>query len=78
MDELKPCPFCGWKAEVKICDGSGSFYTDIVEKAFSVTKKGRQMTHCLVRCERCGVRTEAHLTRRGAFKAWNRRANDEK
>ena len=71
--ELKPCPFCDGKANVKVCDGAGCFYTDIGAEMYL----GRKMTHCLIRCEKCGVKTKAYLTRRGVFNAWNRRANDE-
>lgn len=70
--EIKPCPFCGGKAKVKVCDGSGAFCTDIGTEMYF----GRKMTHCLICCERCRVRTQAYLTRRGVFNAWNRRAND--
>ena len=72
MSELKPCPFCGGEAVVKVCDGSGSYITDIGTETY----RGRDMTHCLVMCKRCGVRTNAHLTRRGIFNAWNRRAEN--
>ena len=71
--ELKPCPFCGGKAKVKVCDGSGAYYTDIGTEMFC----GRKMTHCLVQCERCRIRTQSYLTRRGVFNAWNRRADNE-
>lgn len=73
MSELKPCPFCGGKATVMVCDGSGSFYADIGTEVFF----GRKMTHCLTMCKKCGIRTKAYLTRRGVFNAWNRRATDE-
>ena len=68
--ELKSCPFCGGKAKVKVCDGSGEYYMDIGTDVF----RGREMSCCLVRCERCGVKTKAYLTRRGAFNSWDRRA----
>lgn len=73
-NELKPCPFCGGEAEVKVCDGAGCHYAKIGTDVLF----GRKMTHCLVRCEGCGVKTKAYLTRRGVFNAWNRRANDER
>lgn len=74
MAELKPCPFCGGIAVVKVCDGSGSFYTDIGTEVFY----GRKMNHCLIMCKKCRIRTQAYLTRRGAFNAWNRRTEDGK
>ena len=73
MAELKPCPFCGGKPKVKVCDGSGSFFSDIGTEVLF----GRKMTHCLVICDRCRIRTNAYLTRRGVFKAWNMRTNNE-
>lgn len=72
--ELKNCPFCDGKAKVKVCDGAGCFYTDIGTEMYL----GRKMTHCLIRCEKCGVKTKAYLTRRGVFNAWNRRAENGK
>ena len=70
-EELKKCPFCGGKAKVKVCDGSGSFYANIGTERFM----GRDMSHCLIRCEKCGVKTKAYLTRRGVYNAWQRRAD---
>ncbi len=69
MNELKPCPFCGGEPKLMVCDGSGSYYSDIGTAAFC----GREMTHKLIRCSKCGVRTKAYLTEKGLFKAWNRR-----
>ena len=71
--ELKPCPFCGGKAKLKVCEGSGTFFTDVGTAVLF----GREMTHCLYRCERCGIRTKAYLTRRGVWNAWNRRVTEE-
>ena len=73
MTELKPCPFCGCEAKVMVCDGSGAYCTDIGTEQFA----GRKMSHCLVCCKRCGVKTKAYLTRRGVFNAWNRRADND-
>ena len=72
MAELKPCPFCGGEAKVMVCDGAGTYCTDIGTELFM----GRKMSHCLVRCKKCGVKTKAYLTRRGVFNAWDRRAED--
>lgn len=72
LQALRECPFCGGKAKVKVCDGAGQYYTDIGIEEFY----GRKMTCCLIRCERCGIKTKAYLTRRGVFNAWNRRADN--
>jgi hypothetical protein len=68
-NKLKPCPFCGGEAKVKVCDGSGTFYADIGTEVLF----GRKMSHCLIKCERCDIKTKAYLTRRGMFNAWQRR-----
>jgi hypothetical protein len=68
-NKLKSCPFCGGKAKVKVCDGSGTFYADIGTEVLF----GRKMSHCLIKCERCDIKTKAYLTRRGVFNAWQRR-----
>jgi hypothetical protein len=76
-NKLKPCPFCGGEAKVKVCDGSGTFYADIGTEVLF----GRKMSHCLIKCERCDIKTKAYLTRRGVFNAWQRRTevkDDEK
>ena len=72
MAELKPCPFCGCKAIVFSCDGSGSFYSHLGQGQLF----GRKLDHKLIRCQKCGVRTKAYKTGRGLFNAWNRRAED--
>ena len=75
MEELKNCPFCNGKAKVMVCDGSGSFYADIGTERFM----GCEMSHFLILCEKCGIKTKAYLTRRDVYNAWQRRTpkNDE-
>lgn len=74
MSELKPCPFCGGKARLFVCDNDGSYYTSVLDTA---DIRGRKMTHCFVRCERCKCRTQPHLTRLRVNNAWNRRTVKE-
>lgn len=73
MSELKPCPFCGGKAEIWVCDGAAMYRG----KIGAVIVAGRQMTHKMISCCKCGVKTKPYLTERGVFNAWNRRASDE-
>lgn len=69
-DELKLCPFCGGKAKLMACDGTGEYFANV-----GTTKlKGRELDHLLIRCEKCGIRTKAYSTEKGVFKAWNKRA----
>ena len=72
MDELKRCLSCGGEPKVYVCDGSGSYYANIGTVVFY----GREMTHKLIRCQKCGVRTKAYLTENGLFKAWNSRTGE--
>ncbi len=65
---LKSCPFCGGKA--KVCDTTGTKYTDIGEEMYL----SHRMTHYIIRCEKCGARTQVYATRRGVFNDWQRRA----
>lgn len=73
MKKLKPCPFCGGEANMLSCDKTGSY----VSYGIGIYM-GREMTHKIVRCEKCGIRTKHYATSKGAFNAWNRRANDDK
>lgn len=72
MREIKPCPFCGNAAKVYVCDSKGSYSAEIGTDKYM----GRLMTHCLIKCPVCRIRTDAYLTRRGAYNAWNRRAGE--
>ena len=74
MVELKSCPFCGGKAQWRACDGGGKYTTPDMRRGIMI--RGLSMTHKLIRCMKCGARTKVYATDKGAFNAWNRRAND--
>ena len=70
-NELKPCPFCGGKAEV-----------DFAEKNFSFTDSNRKPCSIgffyTVRCndEICGCKIGIYEDPRMAIEAWNRRVSE--
>lgn len=72
MDGLKQCPFCGGEPKLMVCDGSGNHYADIG----TTVLYGREVTHKLIRCSKCGVRTKPYLTDKGLLKGWNRRTGN--
>ena len=58
MDELKPCPFCGEKAEIYLGDSSDGYI------------KGTQYIEAY--CNKCGASIKARLVAE-AIKKWNTR-----
>lgn len=74
MSELKPCPFCGGEAELRVCDATGCITSTNLEIEISW---GKAMSHYMIFCKKCRIRTGAYLTKRGVFTAWNRRTNNE-
>lgn len=65
-EELKPCPFCGGKAETHSC---GTFENEKLAVIFD----GRVGVHCSV----CHVATTPYENEEEAIEAWNRRSDDE-
>lgn len=64
MEELKPCPFCGGKAEY-YCEEH-----DWSDWGYISTAK---YYDAYVECEKCGARTELFDTKQEAIDAWNKR-----
>ena len=60
MTELKPCPFCGEKADIYLGDSSDGYI------------KGTQYIEAY--CNRCGARIKSHYVA-DAIEAWNSRPN---
>ena len=62
MDKLKPCPFCGSAAELKI--------SNHIPKGFDYTPRCTE-TAC------CGRSTKKYSSKAEAISRWNRRSNNE-
>ena len=63
MDKLKPCPFCGGKAEL------------YESEAYNLkTEEKEERIRFFVICEECTALT-CGTTKKRAIEAWNRRAN---
>lgn len=60
--ELKPCPFCGGKAEYETVSTRHVF---------------KKYIGFYIKCTECGVSTGVELTVKEAREAWNRRIEDE-
>lgn len=64
MTELKPCPFCGGKADYV-------YNSEAVEDAM-----GRKWAYTVV-CGRCVTSSGLCFSKEQALKAWNKRINDK-
>ena len=60
MAELKPCPFCGGEAKIKLFK-SGIF---------------KRITVYYAECAVCGNQTKVQFETEQAIEAWNRRAQN--
>lgn len=78
-EELKPCPFCGGKAKIKLVDWG--VFNAYRHRLNGGPVLGRE-SYGTVHCSKCGVETKlGHagrlLTVKTAINYWNRRAYDE-
>ena len=60
MDELKPCPFCGGEAELRV--------TKHIPRGFDYTPRCKNPS-----C--CGRLTKLYLVKEAAINAWNTRTS---
>lgn len=70
MTELKPCPFCGNKAQIHYT-GSGSSSHGYTFNILMKSKTG------FVMCSKCKCRTPVHSKVSLAMNKWNRRTNND-
>lgn len=74
MSELKPCPFCGNKAECVCVDKDWVGHEYLVVRNIYLSKQPG-----FVRCSKCSVGQLRRYTRMSsAIKAWNTRKGAEK
>lgn len=67
MNELKPCPFCGAKAEIFLHGFYSEKTQDFNDKTYGVI------------CDSCGSQGyQFYETEQQAIDAWNRRKDDSK
>lgn len=64
MKELKPCPFCGGKA---------NYYCEELDWADWGYISATKYYNTYVECEECGAGTASFDTEQQAIDAWNRR-----
>lgn len=86
MDKLKPCPFCGGRAKILVCDDEGNLHFEAGYEENPWSGLGFRIAHAYEENENCpiadystdGATLGVHIydTRSDAIAAWNRRAND--
>ena len=87
MNELKPCPFCGGKASIAICDDEGNLHdADYMNSPYSGV--GYMIRHTAEENPDCPIASYeedggfvggvyTYDTADEAIEAWNRRAGEE-
>ena len=70
MNELKPCPFCGGRAQIRYT-GNGSGHMGYTSNILMRCKPG------FVMCLKCEIMTPRNSRVCRAIDKWNRRAGEE-
>lgn len=88
MDELKPCPFCGGKVSIVLCDDEGNLHDEAYREhpysglGFMLHHAHEENPGCPIASYECdgGILGGVYIygTEEQAVEAWNRRVNDGK
>ena len=86
MDELKPCPFCGGKVSIILCDDEGNLHDESYKEhpysglGFMLHHAHEDNPECPIASYECdgGILGGVYIydTEEQAAEAWNRRVND--
>lgn len=76
MSKLKPCPFCGHKAELRHSTADETQFVPVFSVdtfgSLGYTKKNSKIQY-MVSCNKCKCKVGSYSTQKSAIKAWNRR-----
>lgn len=86
MTELKPCPFCGGKVSIVLCDGEGNLH-DEAYREYLYSGLGFVLHHAYEENPECPIATYecdggtlggvyVYETEEQAAEAWNKRAEN--
>ena len=72
--ELKPCPFCGGKAQIRVWERSKNTYTLNPDRFIKIKLSSKYLVECSnKKCSACQPRTKFLYTKQKAIEAWNGR-----
>ena len=86
MNELKPCPFCGGKVSIVLCDDEGNLHDEAYREHpysgldFMLHHAHEDNPECPIASYECngGILGGVYYdTKEQAAEAWNRRAGEE-